>query len=947
MVKYAINLNTCFGIMLKLKLFLVLLTFSGFIQAQVANIYETAQQAYENFEVEEAYIHLKNALQEDPGHLPSKILMGKVLFKKGFARDAIVEFEESVSAGADINLFISDFANAYLYLGMDDEISELPETGITSINRLNLLLVKATSAFSMGDDKQAEQIYKKAMTLYPMNERVLQSLVYHYLFVGEVKKAEETLSSLVKIAPDDYRTIHLRGIIAKRKRDYQVAEELLIKARTLSKDDPIVLRSLADVYLESQQIESAKDIINIIVEGTPNDPFALLLLARANETLSGIVSEELLGEVNQQLSLVPEQIRLERAELIFAQALATYMGENYEQAAIGFETYRQKNRGDINAVSLLADTYLKLGQDFKALELLDSTQALFEDNLPLNLMLCNLYLTSNKTFKCSLLLDKISSKLGETNPSIVYARIRTLHSRGKSSEALALFEEYFASQLDPNVIFFHVELLRAQFRNQEALARVEQLLSALPDNLDAQLAKSELLIILRRFNEASNLLTTILEKDADNSLALHNSAIVDLQLSRLDSAEAKIKKAIELDTENQSSIFQSLLAKIYLAQNRLDEAKTVLEETRLAHGSSRYLSEALVELYKGLGDNNAAIRELDSLLKQNFLNETYLLEKARLLVQEKEYAKASQQGKLLFGIWSETPEKLISLASLQTSAKDYSGAKLSLDTFDNQKGISVDSQLQRTRTFIQANDIESAQNAAKKLAQMAPNSPIAKVVIAETFLLTDNYSKSFTLYKEALDIAPSYNLAIVKMYQLVISQGLFTDEFIGISKNLITQKPNNSLVKNMLADLLMTQKQETAALDLYLSITNDSRYRNLAFVHNNIANIYLNNKDDLSKAESHVSSALALQEQHPLILDTQGWLKAKQQNFEGALTILRQAITLDSNNPQIQYHLAYVLSQLGRNSEAKKLLEDAMTSDAKYFDSNSAKALLKEVNIAL
>ncbi|MBF7074688.1 tetratricopeptide repeat protein [Glaciecola sp. MH2013] len=924
-------------------LLIALLISSAFLQAQVANTYETAQQAYENFEVEEAYIHLKNALQEDPDHLPSKILMGKVLFKKGFARDAIIEFEDSVSAGADINLFISDFASAYLYLGLSDEIADLPESGLTSANLLNLLLVKATSAFSIGDDLNAEKIYKKAQSLYPNNQRVLQSLVYHYLFVNKIDDAKTSLKSLVALAPDDYRTIHLQGILAKRDKNYDEAETLLIRARALSNDDPIVLRTLADVYLENQNIENAKDIIDVIVKNTPNDPFALLLLARINENLSGVVSSELLAEVNQQLSLVPEQIKLERAELIFAQALATYMGGNYEQAAIGFESYRIKNRSDVNAISLLADTYIKLDQDFKALALLDGTQGLFNNNLELNLMLCNLYLESNKTFKCSLLLDKLSDKLGNTNPSIVYARTRTLHARGKSSEALALFEEYFANQLDPNVIFFHVELLRAELRNEEALTRIEQLLRILPDSLDAQITKSELLVILQRYEEAAELLKLVLAKDSNNSLALHNSAIVNLQLGMLDSAEADIKKAIALDTESSSSIFQSLLAKIYLAQNKLNDAQEVLEEAKLEHGSSRYLSDALIDLYKRQGNNKAAIRELDILLKQYFLNEAYLVEKTRLLIQEEEYDKAKQQAKLLFGIWGEKPEQLIFLASLQTNARDYAGALQSLDSFDTLSGVSARSQLQRTQTLIQANRIADAQSTANNLAKLAPMSPVAKVVIAEAFLMTNEYAKSFSLYKEALDISPEYNLAIVKMYQLVISQDKFVDEFVNVAKKLIAGSPNNSLIKNMLADLYMTKKSYSQALELYLSITADQRYRNLALVHNNIANIYLNSIEDITKAEFHVDAALALNKQHPLILDTHGWLKAKQENFDGALTILRQAITLDSDNPQIQYHLAYVLAQLGRNDEAVRLLEDAISNSSRYFDSKLAQSLLQKI----
>ena len=55
-------------------------------------------------------IFLKNSLQQTPNHLPSKILMGKTLFSKGLAKEALIEFNESLAMGADNNLVIAELA---------------------------------------------------------------------------------------------------------------------------------------------------------------------------------------------------------------------------------------------------------------------------------------------------------------------------------------------------------------------------------------------------------------------------------------------------------------------------------------------------------------------------------------------------------------------------------------------------------------------------------------------------------------------------------------------------------------------------------------------------------------------------------------------------------------------------------------------------------------------
>lgn len=46
--------------------------------------FESALESMSQKDTESAYIHLKNALAANPSHVPSKILMGKILYTKGF-----------------------------------------------------------------------------------------------------------------------------------------------------------------------------------------------------------------------------------------------------------------------------------------------------------------------------------------------------------------------------------------------------------------------------------------------------------------------------------------------------------------------------------------------------------------------------------------------------------------------------------------------------------------------------------------------------------------------------------------------------------------------------------------------------------------------------------------------------------------------------------------------
>ena len=116
---------------------------------------------------------------------------------------------------------------------------------------------------------------------------------------------------------------------------------------------------------------------------------------------------------------------------------------------------------------------------------------------------------------------------------------------------------------------------------------------------------------------------------------------------------------------------------------------------------------------------------------------------------------------------------------------------------------------------------------------------------------------------------------------------------------------------------------------------------NKANIYNNLANIMISS--DIVIAMSCANEAVKLNPNSSSILDTQGWLYTKNNNPQQGLNILRQAFTLNSENPAIRYHLAFTLNKLGRTQEAKTELTLALGSD-KYFEERAqAQALPLEL----
>lgn len=98
---------------------------------------------------------------------------------------------------------------------------------------------------------------------------------------------------------------------------------------------------------------------------------------------------------------------------------------------------------------------------------------------------------------------------------------------------------------------------------------------------------------------------------------------------------------------------------------------------------------------------------------------------------------------------------------------------------------------------------------------------------------------------------------------------------------------------------------------------------------------------NLGEAEELAGRANALQPGNASILDTLGWIHHLQKRPVPAVEHLRRALLINPHNPTLQYHLAVVLSGLGEVSEARGLLQQALSSKNPFPDREAAAQLLE------
>lgn len=93
------------------------------------SLYEKARSAYDSGDVNEAVIHVKNALKQDSNNLPARLLFGQILLEYGELAAAEDQYRVALSLNVDKSLVILPLAQSLLLQSKFSNILEDVEIG--------------------------------------------------------------------------------------------------------------------------------------------------------------------------------------------------------------------------------------------------------------------------------------------------------------------------------------------------------------------------------------------------------------------------------------------------------------------------------------------------------------------------------------------------------------------------------------------------------------------------------------------------------------------------------------------------------------------------------------------------------------------------------------------------------------------------------------------------
>lgn len=910
---------------------------SSLVWADTAQQYDDALTAFNEGEIQSSYLLLKQVLKDNSDHLPSKLLMGRILLLDGYIGEAIDELEEVLLAGGDVNLVMPPLSRAYLFAGKYNKIfAILNRNELNDEARLSVTLVAGTAHGRLNERDKAVALYNRTLKEFPDSVALLNAQTTLLTELGRVDEAERLLDKALAINPDGIFTLLAKGKLVDAKEES--ALPIYARAMKLAPDNPAVMRAYAGALAEDGQYEKASSIVDDIEKQTPGDVQNQLLKARILAlTKNQLEADKILKALTERLSLLTDEQLNEQIELSLITGIVAYLNNNYDLASTELTRYIGKRDATPEQIGMLADALLKTGGYKDAAKMLEKHEYLVVENLTLARLNCELFMALKKSFKCEQMMPELEKRYaGE--PQLAILRTKVLLNKRQFAEAAAILNGPLATSDEAEVMGLKVALHSDQHDYDTALPLARQLLAKQPDSLGHQAIVADLLIRTNRLEEATGIVDGILSKEPENIAGL----VARARIAFFENDYARSRKAIDdaIKLDKTSVAAQILAAQIYLADDRQETAIEHLVSAKTLDKSNILARELLVSVYREQGDNKAALAEINALLGIERLSARYHMEKASVLNEMKDAQGTKTELDMVYALWSEQPQKLLSLARFQADSGDAEGADRSYRTAIEKAADEQIGYLEYASFLIGHTQFEQASTVIATVNNQFGLSPDLLRIKGDYARATGQPEAAFDHYLNALHMDSSYTLPLVNAFELA-KRGVKRDTLISYL-TAQTQTDNSPVFKkHLLADLYYTAGSFEQAEPLYQELLKAEKLTNRAFVLNNLANIYAGT--DNTKALKMAEQALALMPKSAALLDTKGWIIALQEDYLTGLGVLRQAYTIDSSDPSVHYHIAFALYKLGRHDEARQMLTEHNTLERSFREKEDAQALLDKL----
>jgi cellulose synthase operon protein C len=890
----------------------------------------SAQKFFDAKDYRAATIQLKSLLQETPGHGPARLLLGKALLESGDPAGAVAELRRARELAVADEQALPPLARALVLVGEERKLlAEFSEPKLRDPEaQADVLSSLATATLIGGNKDKALELSNQALRAKPGFASALILQAGLKLSEKDIDSALLLLEDVLQREPGNERAGVLKGhVLAGAKQDRPGA---MAAYRKVLESTPAAVPAhvaLVSLLRQDGKPDDAKAQLAALKKAAPNHPETLALLVQQHYADAEYPQAR---EINERLlKAMPENPRV-----LFMAGAVEYRLKNYPAAEGHLAKAVKAAPGYLPARQMLAQTFLRVGQPNKSLELLGSVIESDKADGPSLALAGEAYLALGDAKRADAAFSR-ASKAAPDDP-----RVRTavamggVLSAGGSAESMAALEEAAASDKTPRA---DLALISARMQKGDlagALKGVDALQAKMGDKPLPDLLRGRLLLA---------------RKDVPGATAAF---------------EAALKK----DPKYFPAI--AAMAGIELAGGKPAEARKRLEAAQLADPSNYQIHIALAELTGRQGGSPADVSKgLAEAVKANptqIRPRIILIEQLMRTGDTKAALNAAQDA---VAALPTNLEALEALGRVQMAAGEGQQAVSTLSKLSSQQPLEPRYHLRLTDAYMLANDVANAKRSAERALELDPKSLVAKRSLAAIsvqqgrpaeamavakeiqkaeprnaagWLLEGDIERSqrnmpgaAAAYRQALALARNTD-NVVKLHQALIAAGQ-NAEADKLADGWRKEFPKDGAFSFYLGDLAIGRKNWPAAEAHYRAVL-EIQPRN-ALALNNVA--WLMVQQGKPGALALAEEANQLLPNRATLLDTLATAQAAENKLDKAIETQKRALVISPQDPSLRLGLARLLLKHGKKPEGVAELEELARLGDKFAGQAEVAALLQ------
>jgi len=900
--------------------------------------YENALKSFYIDDLNAAIIHLKNALRNNPSHLPSRILMAEILIAKGDGIGAEVELQFAERGNADNKRILPLLLEAYLLQDKFDKVIDNAKE-ILGNKRLSsdVLVLKARALLSKNSTTLAHRTFKKAFQLNPSNATAILGLAQIARKRNQHQVALDLANNALKISPLNTNAMQMKASLFQVKGDIEQAAVAISEAIAINKKHFPALLTRAGIYIEQGKFKLALIDVEVILTDIPNEPRANFLKTVITQALG--MDEEMrktISHLDTVLTGLPQDIMRENPIYLYLAGLVNFNQNEMLKAQDSLRDYIDLVPDDTRALKLIAKVELTLNEVFSAKNYLIKARLVNPDDIEIWSLLGRCYLTIGDMEKAERYLMDVVEAL----PQSAIALVELANFNMSAGQFQIAVENLLAAKLLEETLDTNYKLVQAYQANQqlsEALSLITTLVETYSGLSYLFQHQGILLGLTGEHSKAKQAFEKSVQLAENNLSSIIHLARIDVIEGNKTAARNRLQTALVDFPDNASLLVE--LGNSYTNKNEIGQAKNYYEKAYSLRRSSSLALAKLLEVLVVQKEVAEAIVLIEDFLARNNRDAGMYLRAAKLYMKDKKYDLAINAHQLSVKHAKNKANMLIAFAQSQTSIGDFDGAILSYQRALGWNENLFPAYQQLIALLAKNRKVSDAIKYIELLTQKTKNTALSNALLGDVYWFNGDFAKSIDYYQKSLSLEKSKKSSF-GLYRVYMSQKSY-ELAENTLKNWLENNGNDLVMAIALADLYIETEQVQLAVIYYNKLI--VQYGELPILLNNAAqsNVVIN---DLVTAERYAVKAITAAPNSPAIMDTMAWIHTKNNKLDKALALYRDALAIDSENAELKYHLAVTLHELGRKAEALQYLEQAIYSEQKFSGLSDAKELLVQLN---